>query len=235
MLPSEYISFTDKFIKFLSSTQGDVISGAELVSDAAKLIESIPGRIFYHNFKFFMEGLDTCNTVRRKIGEKLAESDYGDEYGYAILKYIGDFEHADKGTYLACLIDAATKDFITPNEAIEFARIIDRVSLTSLIFLRDNVEKKVLQKPENLYAINELKANNLVYDANSGGYAFELEAFKTNAYSISYLDDKSHRIPELNEFPDGVSYLVTGQGEPYRGWKKEDSPVEGSELVLNTK
>ena len=235
MLPSEYFSFTDKFIKFLSTTQGDVVSGAELVSDAAKLIASIPGRLFYHNFKSFMDGLNTCNTVRRKIGKRLTESDYGDGYGYVLLKYIGDFEHVDKGTYLACLIDAVTKDYISPNETMEYARIIDRVSLTSLIFLRDNVEKKILQKPDNLYAINELKANNLIYDANSGGYAFELEAFKINAYAISYLDDKPHRIPELNEFPDGISYLVTGQGEPYRGWKKENVPVEGSKLILNTK
>lgn len=65
-------------------------------------------------------------------------------------------------------------------------------------------------------------------------YAFELEVIELNAYSLSYVDEDKHKVPELNEFPDGMTYLVTGQGEPYKGWKKAESPVQNETFMMGT-
>ena len=231
MTPAESLSLVAEFCSFM---KGDLVSGADLLKHAEDEISSIPGRLFYRNFKAFMDGISTQNTDRRKIGEKLAESDYGPDYGYALLKYIGDSESADKGTWLAYLIDAATKDFITPNEAMYYASLISRISLPALVFIRDNAEKIEIRDSGNTLVLNELAANNLVYDTNNNTVAFEYEAHMLNRYSLSYDKDPLPVIPELNRFPNKPEAIIDSQGSPYRGVKKEDTLVKDEILNIKT-
>lgn len=203
---------------FSQVMSGDVMIGTgELVIQCKKIAMSIPSYLFYHNFKSVIEGLEDKNTVSRKVGKKLAQSSYGEEYGYTLLHYINAYEHKDKGTFMAYLIDSVSKDFITPNECFLYCKIINDVSLRSLFFLRDNVKKMELCNPiEYMDIINELKRNGLMYDS-CNGYAFELEAFFLDKYSLSYETEKYSYfekmggIPQLNKFPRVTQVLRVGE------------------------
>lgn len=229
MTPAESLSLVAEFCSFM---KGDLVSGADLLKHAEDEISSIPGRLFYRNFKAFMDGISTKNTDRRKIGEKLAGSDYGPDYGYALLKYIGDSESADKGNWLAYLIDAATKDFITPNEAMYYASLISKISLPALIFIRNNVEKIEISEEGHVLIIKELASNNMVYDTSNNTIAFEYEAHVLNRYSLSYDKDPLPAIPELSKFPGRPQALVTEQSVPYRGVKKEEPLLKDETLNI---
>lgn len=171
-----------------------------------------------------LNGLDKKGTIKRKVGKKLAESNYGADSGFMLLKYLESYEYPEKGKCMAYLLDSLSRDFISVDECLLFCKLIKDLSVSALMFLKKNVHKSVLYHitEENLFLIKELKNNALMYDACDNGIAFELEAYYLDKFALSYDDDKygysSKRdgIPEDDKLPKVVVNLTTNEVVSHR-------------------
>lgn len=205
------------------SGEVDVFALADLAKNG---VDSIHNYMFNRKLKMVLGELKKKGTVDRKVGEILAKSNYGPEYGYTLLHYIDQFEHIDKGRFLAYLLDATSKNFITAEECFRFCKILNSVSLSSLYYLKQNVTKRVLYEVDysNKSCVNELLTNDLMYESYNNGYAFSLTAHYLDKYSLSYEDESRYRnysekmgdIPPLDKFPEEPERIVSGS-IPYRG------------------
>ena len=139
------MEISDIFINFLEGSKNPV----QLIKLIGQADGDIRNFLFARNLKAFVNGVSKNGTEARKIGKMLAESDYGQEYGYVLLKFIESLEIQDKGMILAMLTDAMTKEFISPNDTFRYARLIRDISYSSLLFLKNNVKKAVLYKPSS--------------------------------------------------------------------------------------
>lgn len=203
----------------ISVMQGDITNIPALIKNLNNSYNSISDALFFRTLSRFLEGLDSDGTCSRKIGKKLAESNYGKEYGFMLLKYIDMFESAEKGTLLAHLLDVASKEFISVEECFAYVQLIKDVSLGGLWFIKENLSNRVITTDSAV--LNELFRYGLVYAANEGGYAFEMQAFILDKFALSYLDKKykyngeDDFIPKREKFPAKVASIVTSQGRPY--------------------
>lgn len=223
IIPKQDISVIDICEMFKMALSGNVAAILKLIEECAKIGKSIPDYLFYRNLEAVLKRIDKNGTAKRKVGKKLADSAYGDNYGYTLLRYIHSYEHESKGVFMANLLDAVSKDFISSNDCFRYCKTINDISLISLFFLKENVLKKELfdLKTYDRNSLNELKRNDLMYDSDSGGIAFELDAFLLDKYGLSYQEEKySYRdkyagIPTLAEFPDRPELLRTSPGRSY--------------------
>lgn len=221
MSPQDWVlEITDNFINVLEGSKNPI----QLINTAKEGIGDIRNFLFVHNLEAVINGIQKNETITRKIGKKLAKSDYGEEYGYALLHYIDAYEHRDKGSYMAQLLDSASKDFISPNELFIYCKILEDVSLRSLCFLKDNIQKKIIYnyEREDKACINELLLHDLMYEAEKG-YAFSLTGFFLDKYGLSYKEEryknygeKMGDIPELKKFPK-VPVSILSEGTDYTG------------------
>lgn len=138
---------------------------SDILDSSIKEIDSIRNYMFNRKLQVVMNELKANGTIQRKVGNLLAKSNYGEEYGYALLHYIDEYEHVDKGRIMAFLLDATSKKFIIPNECFQFCKILDDVSLNSLCFLKQNIMKRVLYNIEikDMLYVNELLTYSLMY------------------------------------------------------------------------
>ena len=203
---------------------GDLAGIPKLLDKGIEALYSIPDYLFYHNLEAMLKGLDSKGTISRKVGEKLASSSYGEEYGYTLLHYLVMYEHVDKGIYMAYLIDSVSHGFITPDEALTYCKLINDISLATLYFLKENVQKQELFKlsvNEQRFC-TELENNGLVYKSCNNGIAFEMDAFLLDKFALSYdsddkyvYDDRNAGIPDLKKFPKKPIHLVLSNGAQY--------------------
>lgn len=226
---------------------GDVTSSVDLLKIIKTNCKSIPDKLFYKNVEMVMKGLDDKKTIARKVGERLAKSEYGYDVGIVLLKYIYSLELPQKGRAMAYLLDAVSKDFIEPNECMRLCRYINIISFRSLLFVRENVSKKRIHETLEDHAyITELEKNGLLYNCSGSGLAFDLDAYLLDKYSLSYDDenkyggfaDKFKGIPSLDSFPTKPVYLSTGD-VPYMSGKdnnttnvKDQIDVDGEVLTI---
>ncbi|WP_270210149.1 hypothetical protein [Dorea amylophila] len=213
------LEIADTFINFLEGSKNPV----QLMQIAKEGIYDIKNMLFVHNLEAFVKGVEENGTNARKIGEMLAKSDYGAEYGYAFLKLIDSYETCDKGRALAMITDSMTKGFISPNDAFRYGGLIRDISHSSLLFLKNNVKKGVLYKTsseEKIY-INELLRYDLMYISENNGYAFDKQAFYIDKFGLSYLEEgkylyseKDGGIPPIEKFPK-VPVSIVSEGVPY--------------------
>jgi hypothetical protein len=208
------LEIADGFINVLEGSKNPV----QLIRDVKEGIGDLRDMLFAKNLEAVMNGIEENGTCARKIGRTLAKSDYGEEYGFALLHYIDSYEHKDKGRWMAMLLDSTSKGFISPNELFRFCKIIQDVSLRSLRFLKDNNEKKVLYtlSKEEKACVNELLLHDLMYKSENNGYAFSMTGFRINKYGLSYDEDKNIEIPELKNFPKEPQNIVA-EGVEYKG------------------
>jgi len=209
---------TEIVVAFEKVMEGNAIGVFQLLDKIRKSVNCIRDAMFYEKISALMNELDSHQTDKRKIGELLAKSDYCKDYGFALLKYIDDFESIDKGRYLAHLLDSLSKDFITAQECFIYARLLKDVYLNGLLFVKNNVSSRRFDK--NLI-LRELFRYNLMYEANEGGYAFEIIAYYLDKFALSYCVEKykyngeEDYIPSKEKFPKRVSSIVISQGKPY--------------------
>lgn len=198
--------------------ESNVIDVAQFLKEVEKSINCVRDAMFYKKVTALMKELEIKEADKRKIGKILAESDYGEEYGFVLLKYIDDYECVEKGKYLAYLLDSLSKDFISSQECFTYAKLLKDVSLISLKFIKNNVSPKIFDKSLEL---NELSRYDLVYRANEGGYAFEMMSYYLDKYALSYMDEKykyngeKDYIPDRSQFPKKASSLLISQGVNY--------------------
>ena len=198
----------------------------ELAGFTQESICSIREYMFIRKLKIVVNELISNDTVGRKIGEILARSNYGEEYGYTLLHYIETYEHVDKGRIMAYFLDATSKEFITPDECFRFCKILADVSLSSLCFLKQNITKRVLYKinMKDKACVHELLMYDLMYRSENNGYAFSLTAHFIDKYGLSYTDEERYKnytermgdIPALEKFPKVPESIVT-EGSYYEG------------------
>lgn len=206
------------FLKDISSVligglNGTAGTAIEIIKRMQEESENVSEKLFLKNFETVIKGLDEKKTYERKVGKKLAKSSYGEEYGFTLLKYIDSFEHTEKGTYLAYLIDATSKGFVDADDCFAYGRLISQISLRTLKYLKNNIRKGVVEIKEQMI-LNEMKRFDLVYEAD-GGYAYDLLAYNLDKYAVSYLDESKYKynrekdsVPGAGEFPEKVSYLI---------------------------
>ena len=147
----------------MRDTMIDVLSGdinpLDILVRLQKIGKSIPDILFYKNIECMLNGLDKKGTIKRKVGKKLAESNYGADLGFMLLKYLESYEYPEKGKCMAYLLDSLSHDFISVDECLLFCKLIKDLSVPALMFLKKNVHKSVLYHitEENLFLIKELK------------------------------------------------------------------------------
>ncbi|MBD5456848.1 MAG: hypothetical protein HDR23_10390 [Lachnospiraceae bacterium] len=211
----ETIEITDLFIKTVS---GDGVSTIQFLAKVKEFASSIRDIMFYKKVEVLMRELENRDADRREIGKALAKSDYGSECGFALLKYIDDFESVEKGKYLANLLDSLSKGFISTQDCLTYARLLKDVSLTGLHFIKSNIGTKIFDES---FTLKELLRFDLVYKVNNGGYAFEYMAYYLDKFALSYCDEKykyneeKDYIPSREMFPAKVAIISASQGEPY--------------------
>lgn len=211
----EIIGITELFSEAIT---GNGISAVQFLMKTKEIVSSIRDVMFYNKIDVFINELETKNTDKRKMGELLAKSDYKEEYGFVLLKYIDDFESTEKGKFLAYLLDALSKEFISVRDCFIYARLLKDISLSGLLFIKSNISNRVF-KDDIIF--KELQRYNLVYEANEGGYAFEYTAYYLDKYALSYCNEKykyngeKDYIPSREKFPAKVSAIAISQGEPY--------------------
>lgn len=211
----EIIEVTELFNEAIA---GNGISSVQLLLKIKEIAGNIRDVMLYKKIDVFINELENTNTDKRKMGEMLAKSDYKEEYGFVLLKYIDDFESAEKGRFLAHLLDALSKEFISAKECFLYARLLKDISLSGLLFIKDNISNRIFK--DNLILM-ELQRYNLLYEANEGGYAFEYLAFYLDKYALSYCDEKyryngdADYIPPRERFPAKSVAIAVSQGEPY--------------------
>lgn len=229
-------------VSVIKLLMGDITSSIDILKIVKDNCISIPDILFYSNFEAVMEGLTEKKVNAKKVGEKLAQSEYGSKTGMVLLKYVYSFETPQKGKCMAYLMDAVSKDFITPTECMRLCRYIYNLSLNSLLLLKNNVHKKTINTSIDDYPyINELKNNGLMYESSGSGLSFELDAFLLDKYSLSYDDENKYGgyiekykgIPDFSDFPQVPVYIISGS-EPYMQDVNNMSSisVEGSTLKL---
>lgn len=210
------------FVGLLSGENGAL----EIAAFTKESVGSIREHMFNRKLNIVMNELQCNGTIGRKVGKILAESNYGEEYGYTLLHYIDAYEHIDKGRMMAYLLDATSKKFITPDECFRFCKILDDVSLSSLCFLKQNITKRVLYNVDekDRACIKELRMYDLVYDSENNGNAFSLTGYLLDKYALSYNDEEKYRnysekmgdIPSLEQFPK-IPVTLVSEGIPYKG------------------
>lgn len=222
------IELKEDISDLMRDTMIGVLSGdinpLDVLVELQKIGKSIPDILFYKNIECMLNGLDKKGTIKRKVGKKLAESNYGADSGFMLLKYLESYEYPEKGKCMAYLLDSLSRDFISVDECLLFCKLIKDLSVSALMFLKKNVHKSVLYHitEENLFLIKELKNNALMYDACDNGIAFELEAYYLDKFALSYDDDKygysSKRdgIPEDDKLPKVVVNLTTNEVVSHR-------------------
>ena len=228
------IELKEDISNLMRDTMIGVLSGdinpLDVLVELQKIGKSIPDQtdkfevLFYKNIECMLNGLDKKGTIKRNVGEKLAESSYGADSGFMLLKYLESYEYPEKGKCMAYLLDSLSHDFISVNECLLFCKLIKDLSVPALMFLKKNVHKSVLYHitEENSFLIKELKNNALMYDACDDGIAFELEAYYLDKFALSYDDDKygysSKRdgIPEDDKLPKVVVNLTTNEVVSHR-------------------
>ena len=196
---------------------GDIGAGVKLMEIGINSIKSIPDYLFYRNLTAVLSELKSKGTANRKVGKKLAESAYGEKYGYTLLHYIHEYEHEQKGGFMAHLLDAVSHNFISPDDCFRYCKMLNDISLASLCFLKENVHKRALQNSvqSNRNYIDELKRNGLMYDSDKEGAAFELEAYLLDKFALSYETEKYNYsdlyggIPHMESFPKRPQFLTT--------------------------
>ena len=72
---------------------GDIGAGVKLMEIGINSINSIPDYLFYRNLTAVLSELKSKGTANRKVGKKLAESAYGEKYGYT--RYRRSFARKD--------------------------------------------------------------------------------------------------------------------------------------------
>lgn len=207
------LAVAELFIRFI---EGDSTASIDMLKNSLSMVQNIPDYLFYCNLKSVWSELGHCDTAKRKIGKKLAQSEYGSKYGQVLLHYINAFESEEKGKFLACLLDSVSHDFIDVNECFIYCKYIVEVTLPSLIYLKKNINKKVIYNTRNdkVY-VKELLRNGLMYEAEKNGKGFDLDAFYLDKFSLSYNEekygytDKNEGIPKAEDFPKVPVYLTT--------------------------
>lgn len=120
------------------------INPLDVLVELQKIGKSIPDILFYKNIECMLNGLDKKGTIKRKVGKKLAESNYGADSGFMLLKYLESYEYPEKGKCMAYLLDSLSHDFISVDECLLFCKLIKDLSVPALMFLKKNVHKSVL-------------------------------------------------------------------------------------------
>lgn len=206
-------SAVELFIRFI---EGDSTASLDMLNKSISMVKNIPDYLFYRNLKSVWLELGHCNTVKRKIGRKLAQSEYGSKYGQVLLHYIISIESEEKGKFLACLLDSVSHDFIDVNECFIYCKYIVDVSSPSLIYLKENVNRRVIYNlRDDKVCVKELLRNGLMYETAENGKGFDLDAFYLDKFSLSYHEekygytDKNEGIPKEEDFPKVPVYLTT--------------------------
>lgn len=203
---------------FHETLTGNEVSATQLLLKAKEIASCIRDVMFYRKVSVLLNELENKKTDKRKIGELLAQSNYNEEYGFVLLQYIDDFESAEKGKFLANLLDALSKEFISTQDCFIYARLLKDISLSALLFVKENISNKVFEED---IVLRELYRYNLVYRVNKGGYAFEYMAYYLDKFAVSYCDEKykyngeNDWIPSRDKFPPKVANVFISQGEPY--------------------
>lgn len=203
--------------------QGEVrpIAISEFIEE---LKQSIPDMLFYKNVECLFEGLNEKETAKRKVSRKLANSNYGADSGYILMKYLQSYEYPQKGKCMAYLLDALSHELIDIDECLYYCKTLKDVSLPALIYLKENVHKMVIYNinDSNRYLIKELERNNLMYEAAKNGIAFEREAFVLDKFALSYgtekyrYNEKMEGIPRNEDFPKVPVHLITSENVNHR-------------------
>ena len=184
------IELKEDISELMRDTMIGVLTGdinlPDVLVELQKIGKSIPDILFYKNIECMLDGLDKKGTIKRKVGKKLAESNYGADSGFMLLKYLESYEYPEKGKCMAYLLDSLSRDFISVDECLLFCKLIKDLSVPALMFLKKNVHKSVLYHitEENFFLIKELKNNALMYDACDNGIAFELEAYYLDKFAL---------------------------------------------------
>lgn len=212
------IELTD-IIEFYSDMKNalsdDGVSIVKVLDRINKLPKTISDKLFYINFSKVVEGLDAHGTCSRKVGKKLAESSYGEEYGFVLLKYIDLFEHPTKGMFLANLMDSVSKDFISPEKCFIYGKMISSISLASLNYLKDNICHGVCSIKDELILL-ELERYNLVYvcKEDTEKRAYTKVAYSLDKFALSYTHERYNYngdkdfVPSEEQMPKAIVHLV---------------------------
>lgn len=216
IIPKKDMSIADKCEMICGFLSGDFTNVLKLVETCIDTAKSIPDYLFYRNLRAVILELENKETAKRKVGKKLAKSEYGAKYGYVLLHYIISYENEEKGIFLAHLLDSLSWGYITTEECFAYCKFIMDVSLGSLIYLKNNIKKVVLYNfDDSRCYVNELFRNSLMYDSERNGKAFSREAYYLDKFALSYNDEKySYRnkdddIPDPEDLPKSPTYLTT--------------------------
>ena len=206
----------------VSALNGDPASILKLIRDIERLPGNIRDKMFTYNLRIFLEEYETKNKLgsARIVGKLLAEGDYGEEYGLAVLKLIDDMDISEKVRYLAYLADALSKRFINANDFLRYGKILKFTSFGALKFLKENISLKIFKQNS---ITQELYSNDLMYKTLEG-FCFGIDAFYLDKYAVSYCDEKKYKynsdkdsVPEFGAFPGTPTYLSAGLINPYTG------------------
>lgn len=209
-------------INIVLALNGSPTNILKLISDIERLPGNIRDKMFTYNLKIFLEEYNTKNKLgsARVVGKLLAESDYGEEYGLAVLKLIDDMDVSEKVRYLACLADALSKGFIDANDFMRYGKKLKFTSFGALKFLKENICLKIFKQNS---ITQELYSNDLMYKTLEG-FCLGIDAFYLDKYAVSYCDEKKYKyngdkdsVPELDDFPGTPMYMGAGLINPYTG------------------
>lgn len=206
------IGLAELSVSLGTALNGDISGILDIVKRVNELPANFRDKIFIYYLQKFLNGLDEKGTCGRKVGKMLANSEYGDEYGIALLKLIDSMDIGDKAKYLSYLCDSVSKGFINPDECFMFARLLRNLSPKSLQFIKKNIGNTEFSKRTN--EIAELMTYDLMYESING-YSFNEKAYLLDKFALSYCDEEKYKyngekdiIPNDGEYPKVQTVLA---------------------------
>lgn len=206
------ISIVELAVTLGEALNGDISGICEIVKTVEELPANFRDKIFIYNLQKFLYGLDEKGTCGRKIGEILAKSDYGEEYGITLLKLIDSMDMGEKAKYLSYLCDSTAKGFVSSDDCFMYGRLLRDLTPGSIRFIKNSIGNKEFSNKTN--EITELLSYDLMYGTDNG-YAFSEKAYLLDKYAISYCDEEKYKyngekdiIPDDDKYPKASTFLL---------------------------